>query len=190
MDEMQDMGPDEARAAFESLYSKLLSPLEVDSQQPAAESDPTEAQPQPDAATSNANRAEAPAEEPPDQSAQQSSEGSEPVDTPGDGSENGLFDGTVELALPPPVALDRMLQLHKHLKETPHVDVLNLGGSVDNGITIRILLDSPQPLLKILSELPEAERVAEERPQDSKKVPKRKGDPGDEVRRVVITAKA
>ncbi|MFC1848290.1 hypothetical protein ACFLXV_03155 [Chloroflexota bacterium] len=100
------------------------------------------------------------------------------------------FDGTVELALPPPVALDRMLQLHKHLKETPHVDVLNLGGSVDTGITIRILVDNPTELLKTIGELTEVENVTEELAQDSKTVPSLEGGEDNPVRRVIVTTKS
>ena len=108
---------------------------------------------------------------------------------PLDDADESLFSDTVELVLPPPVALDRMLQIHKRLKETPHVDVLNLGGSVDNGITIRILLDSPLPLLKMLQELPEADSVAEELPNDKKAAPARQGRADGHVRRLIIAAK-
>jgi len=72
------------------------------------------------------------------------------------------FEGAVELVLPPPVGLDRMLQLHKSLKHTPNIDVLNMGGSVDKGITIRVLMETPIPLIKVISELPEIKEAKEE----------------------------
>jgi len=70
----------------------------------------------------------------------------------------------VEVALPPPISPEPMLQIHKHLKETPHLDVLNLGGSVDKGITIRISVGIPTPLLSVLGELPGVDQVSEEVP--------------------------
>ncbi|MBE0479828.1 MAG: hypothetical protein IBX68_02495 [Dehalococcoidia bacterium] len=99
-----------------------------------------------------------------------------------------LFEGTVELALPPPVGLDRMLQLHKHLKQTPNVDVLNLGGSVDKGITIRVHLENPTALLKIIAELPEVSGAAEEEPGSTKVVPGRKDD-GSQIKRIIVNTK-
>ncbi len=74
---------------------------------------------------------------------------------------SALYDGTVELTIPPPVGLDRMLQLHKHLRSIPQVEVLNLGVSADKGITIRLLLQVPTPLIQVLGELPEVESVQE-----------------------------
>jgi F0F1-type ATP synthase membrane subunit b/b' len=125
---------------------------------------------------------------------------SEPVDQsseeysssilPGENVDNVLFDGTVELALPPPVALDRMLQLHRHLKEMPHIDVQNLGGSVDKGITIRILLDSPTALLQTIGELNEVTEVEEELPNTEKRVPSRNGTYGNAIRRIIVSTKA
>ena len=135
-----------------------------------------------DSAPTEESAPESPADETTDQP--------HPTDLPATASEDGLFEGTVELALPPPVALDRMLQIHKHLKETPSIDVLNLGGSVDNGITIRILLDAPLPLLTILNDLPEADEAVEEMSDTKGTVPSRKSDPQDRVRRVIITAKS
>jgi hypothetical protein len=106
-----------------------------------------------------------------------------------DSAGSEFFDGTVELALPPPVALDRMLQLHKHLKETPHVDVLNLGGSVDKGITIRILLDGPTPLLQTIGELEEVWEVEEELPGTGKRVPSSNGIEDYSIRRVIVSTR-
>ncbi len=100
-----------------------------------------------------------------------------------------LFEGTIELALPPPVALDQMLQLHKHLKEAPHVEVLNLGGSVEKGITIRILMDNPTPILNIIGDLPEVETVLEEHPDADKTVPGRESKEDPPIRRIIITTK-
>ena len=106
--------------------------------------------------------------------------------SPENGRNEDLFKGTVELALPPPVALDRMLQLHKHLKQTPHIDVLNLGGSVDKGITIRILMDSPIELVKVIQELDEVQDVSEEPLDAEKSVPARQGGDNPPIRRLFV----
>jgi len=100
-----------------------------------------------------------------------------------------LFTGTVELVLPPPVVLDRMLQLHKHLKRTPNVDVLNLGGSVDKGITIRVLVQNPTPLLKVIGKLSEVEEASEELPDADKAVPGRETGEETPIRRIIVTTK-
>ena len=72
------------------------------------------------------------------------------------------YAGTVELSLPPPISLNRLLQVHKQLKEHPSVHVLSLSGSVDQGIIMKVLLETPIPLLKIIEELPEVENAEEE----------------------------
>ena len=99
-----------------------------------------------------------------------------------------LFDGTVELAIPPPVPLDRMLQFHKSLKQIPHIEVLNLGGSVDKGITIRVLVEPSTPLLKVVKELPEVSEVIEELPNSENVVPRRQGE-DNPIRRILVTTK-
>jgi hypothetical protein len=180
MDLIGDMDADDAKVALESLYAKLAPLLDSIAAEPSIAPD--------DNTTGSAFATSSP-----DDTAASLEEAPEYLDAAAqtsDGSHNGIFHGTVELVLPPPVALDRMLQLHKQLKEMSHIDVLNLGGSVDNGITIRILLDSPVPLLQILEELPEADEVAEEPLDGGTKGPGRKGDHQDHVRRVVITSKA
>jgi hypothetical protein len=98
----------------------------------------------------------------------------------------GLYKGTIELAIPPPVGLDRMLQLHKHLKQTPQVEVLNLGGSVDKGITIRLLLENPTPLLKVLEDLPEVKNVSDEFSGAEKMVPARQTGEDPPLKRIVV----
>ncbi len=74
---------------------------------------------------------------------------------------SALYDGIVELVVPPPLGLDRMLQFHKHLRNIPNTKVMNLGVSSDKSITIRLELGSPTPLLDILAELPEVEEALE-----------------------------
>jgi vacuolar-type H+-ATPase subunit H len=71
------------------------------------------------------------------------------------------YDDTVELALPPPVALDRMLKLHKHLKKDSRVKVVDLKGSLDKGVRIKLLVQAHTPLLTMLAALPEVADVSD-----------------------------
>jgi hypothetical protein len=75
------------------------------------------------------------------------------------------------------------------LKEAPHIEVLNLGGSVEKGITIRILTDTPTPLLQVIGELPEVDAVSEEQPDSDKIVPSRQSTEDPPIRRIIITTK-
>ena len=71
------------------------------------------------------------------------------------------YDDTVELELPPPVALDRMLKLHKHLKKDSRVKVVDLKGSLDKGVRIKLLVQAHTPLLSVLAALPEVADVSD-----------------------------
>ena len=97
-----------------------------------------------------------------------------------------LYDGTIELAILPPVSLQQMLQVHQHLQHMQQMKVLNLGGSVDKGITIRVYLKMPVPLLKIVRELPDVERASAESAEPESIIPARQGE-SPKVRRVVVT---
>jgi vacuolar-type H+-ATPase subunit H len=72
------------------------------------------------------------------------------------------YDDTVELALPPPLALDQMLKLHKYLKKNPRVKVVDLKGSLDKGVRIKLLVQAHTPLLSMLAALPEVEKVSDD----------------------------
>ena len=87
-----------------------------------------------------------------------------------------LYSGTVEVAILPPVSLHQMLRLHEYLKVVQKVKVLNLGGSVDKGITIRIQIDAPMPLIKVLKGISEVEKASDESEEAKKVVPARKGE--------------
>jgi DNA-binding response OmpR family regulator len=95
------------------------------------------------------------------------------------------YTGTIELVIAPPVGLYQMMHLHEHLHDIPQIRVLNLGGSVDNGITIRLTLENPTPLAKIIADLPEVEKVSDNEEESEKIIPKRK-DEDPPVRRIVV----
>jgi F-type H+-transporting ATPase subunit b len=99
------------------------------------------------------------------------------------------YDDIVDLALLPPVALDQMLKLHKHLKKNSRLKVVELKGSLDKGVTIRILVQSHTPLLNMLVVLPEVENVLDE-PIDAGKISSvhRKGN-GSQPRTIAVAMK-
>ncbi|HEY49286.1 MAG TPA: hypothetical protein G4O13_04495 [Dehalococcoidia bacterium] len=199
------LGEDEVREAFEKIQGNLQSLAEVFEQSAEAATEERVEAPEPvedkvAPVEEEAVEEEAPVEEkepvedvveeaeeikqeePPEAVAEEPQE-QPPKKAKGGAAGTESFEGTVELILPPPVGLDRMLQLHKSLKHTPNIDVLNLGGSVDKGITIRVLLETPIPLLKVIAELPEIKEAREEVPEGGKEAG------GDEasMRRVLIT---
>jgi len=73
-----------------------------------------------------------------------------------------LYEDLVELRIPPPIALDQMLKLHKHLKTTPHIKVVELNGALDKGVKFKLLLMAPTPILSILAAMPEVQKVTDE----------------------------
>jgi F0F1-type ATP synthase membrane subunit b/b' len=100
-----------------------------------------------------------------------------------------LYQGDIELVIPPPLSLDRMLQLHKHLRNTPQIEVLNLGVAADKSITIRILLENPVPLLNILEGLPEVDKALDS-PQDAEAIAAiRKSGEKPPAKRIIVTTK-
>lgn len=107
--------------------------------------------------------------------AQEEVAGEEPQGTqaaserPGEGSEEGshpLYEGTVELQVAAPVVFDRMMQLHKDLKQIPEIEEVNLTRPTAKGLRIELRLTSPIPLLKILGDLPEVAKVSDGPPEN------------------------
>jgi len=168
----KQISQDEIKEAFENIHHNLFSLVEVFEKPPARSTKKGSAAPE-------NLEAEAAGHVQTETTADETKEEGTPE----------LFTGTVELALPPPVVLDRMLQLHKHLKQTPHVDVLNLGGSVDKGITIRVLVQEPTTLLKAIGKLPEVDKASEELPDADKTVPGRQTGEETPIRRIIVTTK-
>jgi hypothetical protein len=74
-----------------------------------------------------------------------------------------LFQGMVELTIVPPISLDRVLGLHKHLRKIPEVKVLGTKGTAGKGMSIRLHLQARTRLLDILRRLPEVSDVSEDR---------------------------
>jgi len=100
-----------------------------------------------------------------------------------------LYAGTMELVIPPPLGLDRMLQLHKHLRNIPDAKVLNLGVATDKSITIRILLENPTPLLDILADLPEVEKALDDQHDSEISATTRKSGDKALIKRITVITK-
>lgn len=73
-----------------------------------------------------------------------------------------LYDGTVELLIPPPIAPTRLLKFGRQLRHTRQIRVVGLKGSLTQGITIRLFLRTRIPLFKVLEAIPEVEKVSGE----------------------------
>jgi len=69
----------------------------------------------------------------------------------------GDLEGEVEINLVPPVELSIMSRILGSLQEIPEVKILRTLGSYDKGTTITILLESPAPLVSILTGIPGVE---------------------------------
>jgi hypothetical protein len=61
-----------------------------------------------------------------------------------------MFEGDVELVIPPPVDQALTLQIHRQLKSIPKIESIDIKVSEDKGIAINFFLREPTPLLKIL----------------------------------------
>jgi vacuolar-type H+-ATPase subunit H len=72
------------------------------------------------------------------------------------------YDDFVDLVLPPPISLDQMLKVHKHLKSNPGVKILNLKGSLDKGLWIRFIVQAHTPLLSVFEALSEVRNLSYE----------------------------
>jgi cell division septum initiation protein DivIVA len=73
-----------------------------------------------------------------------------------------LYDGTVELVLPPPLAPMRLVKFGRQLRRTRQIRVEGLKGSLKQGIRISLFLRTRIPLVKILEAIPDVEKVSEE----------------------------
>jgi len=87
-----------------------------------------------------------------------------------------LYQGIVELSLQPPLSLQQIWQLYEHLKPVPQVKALNIIGSVDRDVKIKLVLDTPAPLLKFLRGLPEVEKASDGLGETANKAAASQGD--------------
>jgi len=80
----------------------------------------------------------------------------EPVMSP---DSNVLYDGQIELAMPPPVDMAQLIRFRRNLQSIKHLKVLRTTGSWNEGSIITALIDKPLPLIDLLIEMPEVEKA-------------------------------
>lgn len=72
-----------------------------------------------------------------------------------------LQNDVVELTISPAVNLEQIMQFQSRLKSIRQLKVLDISGSVEKDVIMRLSLENPVPLLDILKTMPEIEKVAE-----------------------------
>jgi hypothetical protein len=70
-----------------------------------------------------------------------------------------MFEGTVEVLVPPPIEQARTMGLHRHLKAAPQVESVDVRVSGGAGITITVVLREPTRLLRVLRSSPDVETI-------------------------------
>jgi len=70
-----------------------------------------------------------------------------------------LFEGEAEIAMVPPADMAQLIRLRRNLRDIPHLKILRTYGRRNGGAAITILIDKPLPLIRILTEMPEVEKV-------------------------------
>jgi len=73
-----------------------------------------------------------------------------------------LYQGEVELEIPPPVDPTELLQFERRLRDSFPLKIVSTDGSTAKGCLIIVLLTELQPLLQGLMKMPEVEKAIEE----------------------------
>jgi DNA-binding response OmpR family regulator len=102
-----------------------------------------------------------------------------------------LYNGSVELSFSRPASLQQIVQFYNTLKYVRQVDIVDVAGLVDKDVTIKLLLGTPLPLIKILKVLPEVKEISDGS-QDAVNVTSGSPEEVSQVKRIVIgfTAKS
>lgn len=74
-----------------------------------------------------------------------------------------LYDGVVELLFPPPIVVGSVLKLKRHLKAKVRTRMVGVGVSRYDGVSLKLRLPQPTPLVKVIKALPEVREVSAER---------------------------
>jgi len=96
-----------------------------------------------------------------------------------------LYTGVVEVSFSRPASLQQIIQLYNCLKSVRQVDVVDVAGLMDKDVTIRLLLQTPTPLTKILRDLPQVEEISDGS-QDAENVISNSKGVASPVKRLVI----
>jgi len=76
--------------------------------------------------------------------------------------EMALYQGELELAIPPPIDAAELLQFERKLRNSFPLRILGTEGSPSKGSLIIVFLGEPQPLVHSLKQIPEVKDAAEE----------------------------
>ena len=74
-----------------------------------------------------------------------------------------LYDGVVELLFPPPIVVGNVLKLKRHLKAKVRTRMVGVAVSRCDGVSLKLRLPQPTPLVKVIKALPEVREVSTER---------------------------
>jgi len=74
-----------------------------------------------------------------------------------------LYDGVVELLFPPPIVVGNVLKLKRHLKAKVRTRMVGVAVSRCDGVSLKLRLPQPTPLVKVIKALPEVRAVSTER---------------------------
>jgi hypothetical protein len=72
----------------------------------------------------------------------------------------GSYADFVDMVLPPPISLSRMLKLRRQLNKNPGVRVIVVKGSLDKGLWIRFIVRAHTPLLNVFEALAEVDGLS------------------------------
>ncbi len=81
---------------------------------------------------------------------------------------DALYEGAVEIRIPPPIALDRVLKMHRALKDNPLIDVRCFAVSADDGVKVDLNLSTSVPIVQLLSCMPGVQEVEVVRDRSTK----------------------
>ena len=70
---------------------------------------------------------------------------------------SGMYEGEIELTIVPPVGLALLSEIHNELDKITEAKVLQTVGSWDKSTSIKVLLEKPMQLAKILTQIPGVE---------------------------------
>lgn len=69
------------------------------------------------------------------------------------------YSNIVELITMPSTGLSDTLQIYERLKTDPRIQIVDMSGSIEKGITVKLGLAQSTPILEILNDLPEVEKA-------------------------------
>jgi vacuolar-type H+-ATPase subunit H len=72
-----------------------------------------------------------------------------------------IYHDIVQLSVSPPIPVDQLFRFYKYLRKIPKVRVLKFKFQAGGGVSIKLRLESGIPLLNILANIPEVQKVSD-----------------------------